>query len=107
MVIGIFQLKQLLFCTDNFSLSEVELLITVLKSKFNLTATALRRIKANKEICWRIRLSSKSSNISHLISLVEPYFIPSMLYRLNILETDKEKEKENKINQPTNSGIDE
>ena len=27
------------------------------------------------------------------------------LYRLNIFETDKEKE--NKINQPTNSGIDE
>ena len=93
-----------IICTDGFTLSEVELLVSVLKTKFNLVATVQRRIKANKEVCWRIRLSAKSPNISHLISLVQPYFIPSMLYRLNILETDKEKE--NKINQPTNSGID-
>ena len=97
--------KTVYICTDGFTLSEVELLVSVLKTKFNLDAGVNRRIKANKEVCWRIRLSAKSPNISHLISLVQPYFIPSMLYRLNILETDKEKE--NKINQPTNSGIDE
>ena len=71
-------------CTDNFTLSEVELLILVLKYKFNLTATVKRRIKANKEICWRIRFSGKKDNINLLIVLVKPYFIPSMFYKLNI-----------------------
>jgi hypothetical protein len=70
-------------CTDNFTLSEVELLISVLKDKFNLFSTTKRRIKANKEVCWRIRFSGKSENISKLISLVQPHFIPSMLYKFN------------------------
>lgn len=34
--------------TDNFTLSEVALLISVLKNKFNLLATIKRKIKANK-----------------------------------------------------------
>lgn len=76
--------KTIDICTDNFTLSEVELLISVLKDKFNLLCTTKRRIKANKEVCWRIRFSRKSENISNLISLVQPYFIPSMLYKLNI-----------------------
>jgi hypothetical protein len=76
--------KTVVICTDNFTLSEVELLITVLKSKFNLTATVQRRIKSNKEICWRIRFSSKSENICLLRTLVQPYLIPSMLYKLNL-----------------------
>lgn len=52
--------KTMDICTDNFTLSEVELLIRVLKDKFNLLATLKRRIKANKEVCWRIRFSGKS-----------------------------------------------
>lgn len=79
--------KTVVICTDNFTLAEVELLITVLKSNFNLTATIQRRIKSNKEICWRIRFSRKYENICLLRNLVQPYFIPSMLYKLNI--TDK------------------
>jgi LAGLIDADG DNA endonuclease family/Proton-conducting membrane transporter len=71
-------------CTDNFTLSEVELLIRVLKDKFNLLATIKRRIKANKEVCWRIRFSGKPENLSNLKSLVQPHFFPSMLYKLNI-----------------------
>lgn len=71
-------------CTDNFTFSEVELLISVLKDKFNLVCTTKRRIKSNKEVCWRIRFSIKSENLSNLRSLVQPYFIPSMLYKLNI-----------------------
>jgi hypothetical protein len=76
--------KTICICTDNFTLSEVELLITVLKDKFNLLATINRRIKANKEVCWRIRFSSKSENLSKLRSLIHPHFIPSMYYKLNI-----------------------
>ena len=70
--------------TNSFTLSEVELLITVLKSKFNLTATVQRRTKSNKEICWRIRFSSKYENIDLLRTLVKPHLIPSMYYKLNI-----------------------
>lgn len=76
--------KTVVICTDNFTLSEVELLIEVLKFKFYLLATVQRRVKSNKEVCWRIRFSSKSPNLSILISLVKPYFIPSMLYKLNL-----------------------
>lgn len=76
--------KTVVICTDNFTFSEVELLITVLKSKFNLIATILQRKKSNKEICWRIRFSSKSENICLLRSLVQPYFIPLMFYKLNL-----------------------
>jgi hypothetical protein len=39
--------KTICICT----LAEVELLIQVLKNKFNLLATKNRRIKANKEVC--------------------------------------------------------
>ena len=76
--------KTVVLCTDNFTLSEVELLITVLKSKFNLTATTQRRMKSNKEICWRIRFSGKYENINLLRTLVQPHFIPLMFYKLNI-----------------------
>ena len=76
--------KTVCICTDNFTLSEVELLIKVLETKFNLLATVQRRVKSNKEICWRIRFSRKSKNLDTLISLVKPYFINSMLYKLNL-----------------------
>lgn len=76
--------KTIDICTDNFTLSEVELLISVLKEHFDLLATTKRRIKSNKVVCWRIRFSGKSENLSKLRYLVEPYFIPSMLYKLNI-----------------------
>jgi hypothetical protein len=52
--------KTIDICTDNFTLSEVELLISVLKEKFSLFCSTKRRIKSNKEVCWRIRFSSKS-----------------------------------------------
>jgi ubiquinol-cytochrome c reductase cytochrome b subunit len=71
-------------CTDNFTLEEVELLIKVLDEKFDLLSTVKRRIKLNKEVCWRIRFSSKSENITKLRLLVKPYIIPSMYYKLNI-----------------------
>ena len=76
--------KTVCICTDNFTLSEVELLIKVLETKFNLLASVQRRVKSNKEICWRIRFSRKSKNLDTLISLVKPYFITSMLYKLNL-----------------------
>ena len=78
--------KTVVICTDNFTLKEVELLINVLNENFGLFSTVQKRIKENKEICWRIRFSSKSDNIKNLVNLVQPHFIPSMLYKLNIGE---------------------
>ena len=78
--------KTIVICTDNFTLKEVELLISVLKKNFGLFSTIQKRIKKNKETCWRIRFSSKSDNIKNLINLVQPHFIPSMFYKLNIGE---------------------
>jgi hypothetical protein len=75
--------KTVVICTDNFTELEVELLIKVLKDNFDLIATKNRRTKANKEVCWRIRFSGILENLSKLITLVIPYFIPSMLYKLN------------------------
>ena len=80
-------IKTVIICTDNFTLGEVELLISVLSEKFGIVSTLKKRIKVNKETCWRIRFSSKSDNINKLINLVRPFFIPSMLYKLNIKET--------------------
>jgi hypothetical protein len=79
--------KTMEICTDNLTLSEVELLISVLKDKFHLFTTTKHRVKANKEICWRIRFSGKSENLSKLRSLVQPHFIPSMFYKLNMHKT--------------------
>jgi hypothetical protein len=62
----------------------VELLIKILKDNFDLVSTKKRRIKANKEICWRIRFSGKLVNIEKLRNLVKTYFIPSMYYKLKI-----------------------
>ena len=79
--------KTVILCTDNFTLKEVELLPLVLKNTqicLGLVSTIQKRIKANKEVCWRIRFSAKSENINKLINLVQPFFIPSMLYKLNI-----------------------
>lgn len=76
--------KTVVICTDNFTLKEVELLISVLNEKFGLISTVQKRTKANKEVCWRIRFSGKSENIEKLKNLVKYYFIPTMLYKLNI-----------------------
>ena len=74
----------LFICTDNFNSKEVDLLIKTLHTNFALKAGKIRRIKANKEVCWRIRFSGNTANISKLVYLVQPHFIPSMLYKLNI-----------------------
>ena len=79
--------KTIVICTDNFTLNEVELLISVLHKNFGLVSTLQKRVKSNKQVCWRIRFSSKSNNLNNLIKLVRPFFIVSMLYKLNIKES--------------------
>ncbi|RYX78106.1 hypothetical protein EON69_00245 [bacterium] len=81
-------------CTDNFTKKEVEHLIIVLKENFGLIAKIQKRTKPSIRpsktqsckrpgiVCWRIGFSRLS--IDRLKELVVPYFIPEMLYKLNI-----------------------
>jgi len=71
-------------CTDSFTLDEVNLLVSVLKDNFDLIATINRKAKKGKLIGWRIRISGESENRDKLLSIVKPYFIPCMFYKLNI-----------------------
>jgi len=79
---GYWSAGTLYLCTDNFTSKEVDLLINTLDINFNLIAGKNKRIKDNKEICWRIRLSQDSNNIKILKSLVKPHLIKSMLYKI-------------------------
>jgi hypothetical protein len=71
-------------CTDCYSIPEVELLIKVLYTNFGLVATQQKRGTKAKNI-RRIRFSGKTENLDILRSLVLPYFIRSMIYKLGPL----------------------
>ena len=72
-------------CTDYFSLEKLESLVKVLYFNFDLVTTINKRMNKNRDLYWRIRFSSKSDNIKKLRSLVSPYFVPSMNYKLGPL----------------------
>jgi hypothetical protein len=75
------------FCTDNFTLNEVTLLVSVLKNKFNLDCTIVSRSKDKNQ--YRICIRAKSLPLFK--ELVSPYFHDSMKYKLN-KSTSKESE---------------
>jgi len=79
---GYFTDSSVKICTYNFTEVEVLRLINVLNVKFGLKAFANKRSNPNGQIMWRIRISKLS--MEKLISLVSPYFIPEMLYKLGI-----------------------
>lgn len=79
---GYFADNTLRLCTDNFTKEEVLILIDVLDKKFGIKANLNKRTKDNGGVCWRIRISKHS--MDKLISLVAPYFIPEMVYKLGI-----------------------
>ena len=66
-------------CTHSFTLSEVELLVLVLKQKFNLDCT-IQKVNKNKE---QYRIYIKSNSIALFRELVTPYFHDSIKYKLN------------------------
>lgn len=66
-----------IFCTDSYTLSEVELLIKVLKQNFNLNCT----YQKNKD---NYRIYIKSDSMNKFRSLVTPYFHESMMYKLAV-----------------------
>lgn len=62
--------------TESFTKEEVLLLISVLKTKFNLDCS-INTVKGHQ---YRIYVQTHS--MPHLRSLVTPYFIPEMMYKL-------------------------
>ncbi len=64
-------------CTDSYTKEEVLLLINILKNKFNLNSNLMKHGVNN------FRIYIKKESIENLKTLVKPYFIPSMLYKLN------------------------
>lgn len=69
--------------TNNFNLFEVENLIQILKSKFNLNCTIQSRIsKKTKLPQYYIYIRSQSVNT--FVKLIKPYIIPSMEYKLKL-----------------------
>jgi len=65
----------LILCTDNFTVKEVVLLISVLMYKYNLDCT----LQYND---GKPRIYIKINSMAKLRELVEPYIIPSMMYKL-------------------------
>ena len=73
----------LVICTDSFTLKDVVRLVNVLILRYKLICT----IRENKSGQFRIYISSKS--MSTLRSIVLPYFVDSMLYKLNVISKNK------------------
>jgi hypothetical protein len=64
--------------TDSYTLSEVELLIKVLKENFDLNCTSHKRSKD------RYRIYIKVDSMNKFRSLVTPHFHSSMMYKLKV-----------------------
>ena len=65
--------------TNNFSYKECELLANILFNKYKLKTSVVKTGKPNQ---WCISIWKRS--MPNLISLVEPYFIPEMKYKINL-----------------------
>jgi hypothetical protein len=76
---GYKQGSSVVLCTDNFTKEEVELLINVLKFKFDLDCTLYLKNKIKGT--YRIYIRSKSMN--QFKDLVLPHFHSSMLYKIS------------------------
>jgi hypothetical protein len=68
----------LTLCTDSFSIQDTVRLMNVLIIRYGLICTLRARGKGQ----YRIYISSKSMDL--LRSIVKPYMIPSMLYKIHL-----------------------
>ena len=69
-------------CTDNFTKQDVERLTKILGNKFGIKVTLNKRKNKDGIEVWRIRTSRLS--MGNLKTLVVPYLIPKMLYKVGI-----------------------
>lgn len=65
-------------CTDSYSIQDVVRLINVLIIRYGLICSLRERRKGQ----YRIYISAKS--MANLRSIVEPFIIPSMLYKIHL-----------------------
>ena len=81
--------RGIVICTESFTLFEVELLKSVLEKNFGLQITINIRKTSTSKIGYRIYINA--SSYDKLVTLVKPYFIPEMYYKLynNKLYDDK------------------
>lgn len=56
--------------------------MAALDSKFGIKASLNKRISSSGTQSFRIRISKKS--MDKLITLVRPFFVPEMLYKLGV-----------------------
>jgi hypothetical protein len=75
--------KAIGLCTESFTLAEVELLGKALKSNFDLVTTINVRHTSGDVTGYRLFISGKPENYTKLRSIVRPFFIPSMFYKLD------------------------
>ena len=68
-----------IFCTDSYSQKSIQILIIILKNKFDLNCSVHTKNKEKKQ--YRIYIPNSSMN--RLRSLVKPYLHPSFDYKLN------------------------
>ena len=71
----------LVLCTDSFTLEEVQLLIRVLESNFGLLSSCWT-MSNRGQVCYRIYIGASSMKL--LNSLVLPYILPTLHYKLHI-----------------------
>jgi hypothetical protein len=75
--------KAIGLCTESFTLAEVELLSKALKSNFDLVTTINVRHMSGGRTGFRLIISGRPDNYSKIRSIVRPFFIPSMFYKLD------------------------
>jgi hypothetical protein len=71
-----------IICTESFTKEGLELLIIALESKFDIKASLNKRTSSTGTEGFRIRIRKES--MAKLTTLLRPYFIPEMLYKLGV-----------------------
>jgi hypothetical protein len=79
--------KGIILCTDSYSLKEIIILMNILKIKFNI-ATSIHYHTSispnNKTIKQKIaRIYINGKNLDKIKPFILPYFVESMLYKIN------------------------
>lgn len=80
--------KCIIFCTDNFTKKEVELLSSIFLSKFNINSILVTRKYKDKNdnqiTHYRLKVIRKDT--LKLMLLMKPYIIPCMQYKCPLIE---------------------
>lgn len=74
--------QRIILCTDCFNLNEVNRLKVALLEKYNISSYIKSSKSGQSKIVHRIAISGKNRKIFQ--SLVSPYIIPSLFYRIGL-----------------------